>query len=123
MREQRPVHRVGRKVWRESLERLGPPRFSRVVVHVEALDPPEADQLRAVWVARAVREGVMLTMDCDPLLTDLTGGHPQDRAKNEIGHGADAERPVGQGAVKINRRREDGNLGDGNSSTRDKPNV
>jgi len=76
VREDQPVQAVLGDVGGEAAQRLRLPGFAGVVVDVEELHAPEAEQPGAVRIALAVGEGVVLAMDRHPLLPALAGGEP-----------------------------------------------
>ena len=108
--EHGPVEPIVLDVRRELPERLGVPGFPGVVVGVEDLEPPEAEQARAVRVALLVRERMVLSVNRHPLSTVLPGGQPEDRTEDDVRDGVDRERPVRERPVQVHRRREDGGL-------------
>ena len=91
----------------------GFPRLAGVVVDVEDLHAPEAEQPRAVRVALSIGEGVVLAVDRHPLPAALPRGEPQEHPEQEIGGGMEGERSMGETAVQIDRRRDDRGLGEG----------
>jgi hypothetical protein len=75
------------------------------------LDAPDTEQARAVGITVPVRERVMLAMDGHPLLAALSGGEPEHRPKYDVGEGVHYQRPMREGPMEVNRRRDDGDLG------------
>src|SRR5207249_8419905 len=102
--EDQPAEPVFLDVRRERLERLRVLGFAGVVIGVEELEPPEAEQARAVRVALPVGERVMLPMNRHPLATALPGGQPEDRAEADVCDGVDGELSVSEGPLTVDRR-------------------
>src|SRR5580765_6650842 len=69
--EEQAIEPVGPKIRRKGLQRFRVARLAHVVRDVEELYAPEAEQARAVRVALAIGEGVVLAMDGHPLLPAL----------------------------------------------------
>jgi hypothetical protein len=63
-----------------------------------------------VWVTLSVREGMVLTMDGDPFLPELTGRQPQDGSEDDVGQRMHLQRAVGECAVQVDRCRNDRHL-------------
>ena len=85
MGEHRPIETILGQIRGERGEGVRVPALPGVVIDVEELDAPEAEQPRAVRVSLAVGEGVVLAMNGDPLLSALSGGQPQNGAKDDVG--------------------------------------
>src|SRR4030095_7816888 len=102
-------------------ERLRVARLAHVVGDVEELDAPEPEQPRAVRVTLAVGERVVLAMHRHPLLPALPRGDPQRDAEGDVRHGVDSQRPVGQCAMQVDGRRNDGHLGDRDADEQHRP--
>lgn len=72
---------------------------------------PETQQPRAVGVALPVREGVMLAMHRDPLPPTLPRGEPEQRPTTPIRDRMQSQCAMGESSVQVDRRRDDGDLG------------
>src|SRR5206468_1228281 len=75
-REHGSIQSVFGEVRRELPDRVGVPCFSLIVISVQELDAPQAEQSRAMGIAFPVGEGVMLSMDCYPFLAPLARRKP-----------------------------------------------
>jgi len=76
-----------------------------------------------VGITFPVGEGVMLSMDGDPLLTTLSRRQPQHRAKKHIRDRVHGQRSMRQGPVQVDGRREYGELGQRNGDEGGDPDV
>jgi hypothetical protein len=121
--EEQAIEPVGPKIRRKGLQRFRVARRAHVVRDVEELHAPEAEQVRAVRVALAIGEGVVLAMDGHPLLPALSRRQPQHDAKGQVGQGVHPQRPVRQRAVQIDGRRHDGHLGDHDANDQHGPHA
>src|SRR5213076_905677 len=72
-------------VGREFSHGLRVARLARVVIGVQELHTPEAEEPGAVRIALAVRERVVLAMHRNPLLSALPGRDPEDEAERDVG--------------------------------------
>ena len=111
-----PVQPILGQVGRETAQRVGLLGLTRVVVDVEELDAPEAEQLRAVRITLAVGERVVLAVHRHPFLSALARGEPQEHATEQLSGRMEYERPMRQSSMEVNRGDQHGHLGqdDGN---------
>ena len=106
MGEEQAIEPVGPKIRREGLQRFRVARLAHVVRDVEELDAPEAEQARAVRVALAIGEGVVLAMDGHPLLPALpVVSHSDDAEQKSTRPGATATGAPARGAGRWTSRR------------------
>jgi hypothetical protein len=66
---------------------------------------------------------MVLAMDGDPLPATLPRRQPQYRAKDRLREGTDHERPMGEGAMQVNRGGDDRDLTDGHADQRGDPEL
>jgi hypothetical protein len=65
-----------------------------------------------VWVTFPVCEGMVLSMDSDPLARPDAREHPNQHAEDKVCWGSQGQRAVRQRSVQVHRRNHEGNLGD-----------
>jgi len=116
-----PIEPVRSEIRSERLQRVGVSGLPHVVGDVEELDAPEAEQARAVRVSRTIGEGVVLAMNRHPLLPRLSGRQPQGDPEGQVGDRVQMEGPVRQCPVQVDRRRDDGDLGQRDGDARHDP--
>ena len=118
-REEDAIETVRREIGRVLGDGGAVPARRDVVVDVEELDLPEAEQARTVRIAFAVRERMVLTVDRHPFLPRLSRRQPQDRAECDARDGMDGEGPVRERPVQIDRGQEDRGLSQRDCDTDD----
>jgi len=118
-REHAPLPSIRSQVGRERLDGLGLPGLADVVVHVPQLHLPEAQQERAVRIAVAIDEGVVLPVHRNPLLLALTRQEPEHGAEQERRDRLQSQRAVRERAVQIDRCRERADLSQHERSNHD----
>src|SRR5262245_24309136 len=106
-----PVEAILGQIRRERGNRVRVPALPDVVVDIEELNVPEAEQPGAMGIALAVRKGVVLAVHGHPLLPALAGGEPQNDAKDDLNHRVQAQGAVRECPMQVDRRGEDGDLG------------
>jgi hypothetical protein len=74
-------------------------------------------------VARPIRERVVLAMDGDPLPPALSRRDPEHRSEAHVQGGMHQDRAVCEAPVEIDRRGDDGDLGQRQSNEGGKPDI
>ena len=97
--ERHLVEHVVFDVPRVTVERLGVLRLFQVVKHVAELDRPESVEMRAVRISFRLGEGMMFTMNGDPLARAEAGRDPQAEPEDEGNGWMELERLMSGAAV------------------------